>query len=41
MPSQISQQWLCGNSRTWAYGVQLKIAGTKEPKSAQQAKQGK
>ena len=36
-----SPQWLCGNSCTWAYDVpRLHIAGTNEPKSAQQAKQG-
>ena len=29
-----------GNSCTWAHDVRLHIAGTSEPKSAQQAKQG-
>ena len=28
------------HSCTWAHDVQLHIAGTNEPKSAQQAKQG-
>ena len=36
----LSPQWLCGNSWTWAHDVRLHIAGTNEPKSAQQAKQG-
>ena len=40
VPSQFSPQWLCGNSCTWAHDVRLHIAGTNEPKSAQQAKQG-
>ena len=31
-------QWLCGNSCTWAHDVCIHIAGTNEPKSAQQAK---
>ena len=39
MPSQLSPQWLCGNSCTWAHDVRLHIAGTNEPKSAQQAKE--
>ena len=30
-------QWLCGNSCTWAYDVWSYIAGTSEPKTAQQA----
>ena len=30
----------CGNSCTWAHDVWLHIAGTNEPKSAQQAEQG-
>ena len=34
----VSPQWLCGNSCTWAHDVRLHIAGTNEPKSAQQAK---
>ena len=38
--SQLSSQWFCGNSSTWANGVRLHIAGTNEPKNAQQAKQG-
>ena len=38
--SRLSPQWLCGNSCTWAHDVRLHIAGTNEPKSAQQAKQG-
>ena len=40
MPSRLSAQWLCGNSCTWAHNVRLHIAGTNEPKSAQQVKQG-
>ena len=40
VPSGLSPQWLCDNSCTWAHDVQLHIAGTNEPKSAQQAKQG-
>ena len=32
--------WFCGNSCTLAHDVRLDIAGTNEPKSAQQAKQG-
>ena len=39
VPSQLSPQWLCGNSCTWVHDVQLHIAGTIEPKSAQQANQ--
>ena len=38
--SQLSPQWLCGNSCSWAHDEQLHIAGTNKPKSAQQAKQG-
>ena len=38
MPSRLSSQWLCGNWCTWAHDVQLHIAGTNEPKSAQKAK---
>ena len=38
--SQLSPQWLCGNSYTWAEDVRLHITGTREPKSAQQVKQG-
>ena len=41
--SQLSPQWFDGNSCTWAHDahdVRLHIAGTNEPKSAQQAKQG-
>ena len=33
-------QWPHDNSCTWADDVQLHIAGTNEPKSAQQVKQG-
>ena len=33
-------QWFCDNSCSWAHDVRLHIAGTNEPKSAQQAKQG-
>ena len=40
VPSRLSPQWLCGNSCTWAHDVRFHIAGTNEPKSAQQAKQG-
>ena len=40
MPSRLSRQWRYGNSCTWAHDVWLLIAGTNEPKSAQQAKQG-
>ena len=39
-PSPLSPQWLCGDSCTWVHDVRLHIAGTNEPKSAQQAKQG-
>ena len=39
VPSQLSPQWLCGNSCTWPHDVRLHIAYTSEPKSAQQAKQ--
>ena len=38
IPHRLSHQWLCGNSCTWAHDIQLHIAGTNEPKSAQQAK---
>ena len=38
VPSQLSSQWLYGNPCTWAHDVQLHIAGTNEPKGAQQAK---
>ena len=41
LPSRLSPQWLSGNSCTWAYDVQLHTAGTNEPKSAQEGKQGK
>ena len=34
------RQWSHGNSCTWAYDVRLDIAGTNEPKSVQQVKQG-
>ena len=30
------RQWPLGNSCTWAHDVQLHIAGTNEPKSAEQ-----
>ena len=40
LPSWLSPKWLCGNPCTWAHDVQPHIAGTNEPKSAQQAKQG-
>ena len=40
MPSQLSSQWLCGNSCTWAHDVPSHIGGTNEPKNAEQAKQG-
>ena len=40
VPSWLSPQWLCSNSCTWTHDIQLHIAGTNEPKSAQQAKQG-
>ena len=40
VPSRLSPQWLCGNSCTWAHDVRFHIAGTNEPKSPQQAKQG-
>ena len=39
VPFWLSPQWLCGNSCTWAHDVRLYIAGTNEPKSAQEAKQ--
>ena len=38
--SRLSPQWFCGNLCTWAHDLRLRIAGTNEPKSAQQAKQG-
>ena len=38
--SWLSPQWLCGDSCIWAHDIWLHIAGTNEPKSAQQAKQG-
>ena len=41
VPSRLSPQWLCGNSCIWAHDVRFHIAGTNEPKSAQQAKQGR
>ena len=34
------RKWLHGNSCSWAHDVRLHIAGTNEPKSAQQFKQG-
>ena len=37
VPSQLLPQWLCGNSCIWAHDVRLHIAGTNEPKSAQQS----
>ena len=40
MPYQLSRKWLCSNSCTLEHDVRLHIAGTNEPKSAQQAKQG-
>ena len=40
LPSQLSLQWLCGSSCTWPHDVWLHIAGTNEPKIAQQAKEG-
>ena len=39
-PPRLSPQWLYGNSCTWAHDVRLHIAGTSEPKSALQIKQG-
>ena len=39
VPSQLSQQWLCGNSGTWVHDVRLHVVGSNELKSAQQAKQ--
>ena len=38
--NQLYTQWLCGNSCTRVYDLQLHIPGTNEPKSAQQANQG-
>ena len=38
VPSQLLQQGHCGNSCNWAHDVWLRIAGTNEPKRAQQAK---
>ena len=38
--SRLSPQRLCGNSCTWEHDIRLHIAGTNEPKNAQQAKQG-
>ena len=40
VPSRFTPQWLYGNPCTWAHDLRLHIAGTSEPKSAQQAKQG-
>ena len=40
VPSRLSPEWLCGNLCTSAHDVRVHIAGTNEPKSAQQAKQG-
>ena len=40
VPSRLSKQWLCSNSCTWPHDVRLHIAGTSQPKSAQQANQG-
>ena len=40
VPCRLLLQWLCGYSCTWGHNVQLYIAGTDEPKSSQQAKQG-
>ena len=40
VPSRLSPQWLCGKSCTWGHNVRLHNAGTSEPKSSQQAKQG-
>ena len=37
--SRLLPQWYCGNSCTWAHDARFHIAGTNEPKSAQQAKQ--
>ena len=39
-PPSYHKQWLCDNSCTWAHDARLHIAGTNEPKSAHQAKQG-
>ena len=38
--SWLSQQWLCSHSCALSHEVWLHIAGTNEPKSAQQANQG-
>ena len=40
VPSRLSPQWLCGNSCTSAHDLRFHIAGTNEPKSAQNGKQG-
>ena len=42
VPSQLLpiRQWPHGNSCTWTHDAQLHIAGTNEPKTAQQVKQG-
>ena len=40
VPSRLSQQWLCGISCISAHDVRLYIAGTNEPKCAQEANQG-
>ena len=41
VPSKLSPRRLCGNSCTWTHDVRwLHIAGTIEPTSVQQAKQG-
>ena len=39
VPSQLSPQWLCGNSGTWVHDVRLHIVRTNELTSSQQAKQ--
>ena len=40
LPPSSHHNWLCSNSCTWAHDVRLHVAGTNEPKCAQQAKQG-
>ena len=40
VPLELSPQWLCDNSCTWAHDAWLHVTGTNEPKSAQQVKQG-
>ena len=40
VPLELSPQWLCDNSCTWAHDAWLHVTGNNEPESAQQVKQG-